>query len=53
MLERIKRERERRCIRDRKIVGAWELGESYAAIGKIFELSPGNVKDRIERYYFE
>ena len=53
MLERINRERELRRQRDQKIVEAWELGESYVAIGRAFDLSRDNVKDRIERYYRE
>jgi len=53
MLERINRERELRRQRDQKIVEAWELGESYVAIGRTFGMSRDNAKNRIERYYRE
>ncbi len=49
MLEKISQDQERRRERDRRIVAARESGQSYAAIGREFGLSAGNVKDRIKR----
>jgi transposase len=53
MLEKISQDQERRRERDRRIVAARESGQSYAAIGREFGLSAGNVKDRIKRYFRE
>lgn len=51
ILEKIKRDRERRRERDRRIVAAHESGQTYAAIGREFGVSGANVKARIERYF--
>lgn len=53
ILEKIRRDRERRCERDRQIVTAREAGQTYAAIGRQFNLSGENVKARIDRYFRE
>lgn len=44
-------ERDARAKRDKKIVAAREYGLSYAAIGRMFQLSGSNVKDRIDRFH--
>jgi DNA-directed RNA polymerase alpha subunit len=53
ILDQIEQEREKRHQRDLKIVAAWESGQSYAEIGLVLQLSKGNVKNRIERYFQE
>ena len=53
ILEKIRRDRERRRERDQKIVAAREAGQTYAAIGRQFTLSGENVKARIDRYFRE
>ncbi len=49
LIETIAIEKEARYERDQRIFAAHESGLSYAAIGRMFELSGSNVKDRIER----
>lgn len=44
-------ERDARAERDKKIVEARDSGLSYAAIGRMFQLSSSNVKNRIDRYH--
>ena len=46
-LAQIEADREDIFRRDQKIVAAWE----YSEIARAFDLSKGNVKDRIERFY--
>ena len=51
LCDQITREREARRKRDQEIVAAREAGQSYAAIGRAFQMSGDNVKDRIERFH--
>jgi len=51
LCDQITREREARRKRDHEIVAAREAGQSYAAIGRAFQMSGDNVKDRIERFH--
>lgn len=51
LIDLIQREREARFERDKAIVAAREGGLSYAAIGKMFQLSGANIKDRIDRFH--
>ena len=50
-LAQIEADREDIFRRDQKIVAAWESGQKYSEIARAFDLSKGNVKDRIERFY--
>ena len=50
-LMQIEADREDIFRRDQKIVAAWESGQKYSEIARAFDLSKGNVKDRIERFY--
>jgi len=51
LIESIALEKEARYQRDKEIVAARESGLSYASIGRVFQLSGANVKNRIERFY--
>lgn len=51
LCEQITPEREARRKRDQKIVAAREAGQSYAAIGRAFQMSGDNVKDRIDQFH--
>ena len=51
LCDQITKEREARRKRDQEIVAALEAGQSYAAIGRAFQMSGDNVKDRIERFH--
>jgi DNA-directed RNA polymerase alpha subunit len=51
LCDQVTREREARRKRDQDIVAAREAGQSYAAIGRAFQMSGDNVKDRIERFH--
>jgi DNA-directed RNA polymerase alpha subunit len=51
LCDQITTEREVRRKRDQEIVAARETGQSYAAIGRAFQMSGDNVKDRIERFH--
>ena len=51
LCDQITTEREARRKRDQEIVAAWDVGQSYAAIGRAFQMSGDNAKDRIERFH--
>lgn len=50
-IDRYSIEREARARRDKKIVAARESGLSFAEIARMFQMSGGNVKDRITRFH--
>lgn len=51
MLDQIEKDRIKRYQRDEKIVAARQAGVTFKEIAKQFSISPGNVKDRINRYF--
>ncbi len=51
MLDKIERDRLERLQRDEKIVAARQAGVTFKEIAKQFDISPGNAKDRVKRYF--